>query len=183
MTYVRRTIAAPGAECHYNHYRVWAQRTQVRSILCYIYKKLTIDDGTVGAAGSANGRQGDGDGDGRPVEALMGAIGGRWKPVILYHLMGGTRRFSEFRRLASAVSQRMLTQHLRELERNGLVHREVYREAPPRVEYSLSARGRTMKPLLRQMNEWAAAHLVEASRGEGEGESHAAAVTRSSLGA
>ena len=97
------------------------------------------------ATGTGDGRP---KGYGCPVEALMGAIGGRWKPVILYHLMGGTRRFSEFRRLVPQVSQRMLTQHLRELERDGLVHREVYREAPPRVEYSLTARGRTMEPLL-----------------------------------
>ncbi len=130
-----------------------------------------------------------GTGDGRPkgygcpVEALMEATGGRWKPVILYHLMGGTRRFSELRRLAPQVSQRMLTQHLRELERDGLVHREVYREVPPRVEYSLTALGRTMEPLLHQMNAWAAAHLVEASRGEGAGEPHAAAAAVSSLGA
>ena len=110
----------------------------------------------------------------------MEAIGGRWKPVLLYHLMGGTRRFNEFRRLVPGVSQRMLTQHLRELERDGLVHREVYREVPPRVEYSLTARGRTMEPLLHQMNEWAAAYLVEASRGEAEAESYAAAATSSS---
>ncbi len=111
----------------------------------------------------------------------MEAIGGRWKPVILYHLRGGTRRFGEFRRLVPGVSQRMLTQHLRELERDGLVHREVYREVPPKVEYSLTARERTMEPLLHQMNEWAAAYLVEASKGEGE--SHAAAATGSSSGA
>jgi DNA-binding HxlR family transcriptional regulator len=60
----------------------------------------------------------------------------------------------------------MLTQHLREMEDDGLVHREVYREVPPRVEYSLTARGRTLEPLLLQMNEWAVIHMVEASRGE-----------------
>ena len=107
-------------------------------------------------------------GYGCPVEGLMEAIGGRWKPVILYHLMGGTRRFNEFRRLVPDVSQRMLTQHLRELEGDGLVHREVYREVPPRVEYSLTVRGRTLEPLLHLMNEWAVVHLAEASRGEGE---------------
>jgi len=112
----------------------------------------------------------------------MEAIGGRWKPVLLYHLMGGTRRFGEFRRLTPGVSQRMLTQHLRELERDGLVHREVYREAPPRVEYSLTARGRTMEPLLHQMNAWAMAHLVEVPGGAGEAESHAAALIGSSAG-
>ncbi len=107
------------------------------------------------------------DGNGCAVEVLMDAIGGKWKPVILYHLMGGTRRFGEFRRLVPGVSQRMLTQHLRELERDGLVHREVYREVPPRVEYSLTARGRTMEPLLHQMNAWAAAHLVGPPEVEG----------------
>jgi len=122
-------------------------------------------------------------GYGCPVEALMEVVGGRWKPVILHHLMGGTRRFGAFRRLVPEVSQRMLTQHLRELERDGLVHREVYREVPPRVEYSLTARGRTLEPLLRQMNEWAVAHLVEASRGGGEAASSAAAASGSSLGA
>ncbi|GCF07306.1 winged helix-turn-helix transcriptional regulator [Dictyobacter arantiisoli] len=105
-------------------------------------------------------------GYGCPVEVLMEAIGGRWKPVILYHLMGGTRRFNEFRRLVPGGSQRMLTQHLRELEDDGLVHREVYREVPPKVEYSLTAQGRTLEPLLLQMNEWAVIHMVEASRGE-----------------
>ena len=131
------------------------------------------------------GGQGDGcpKGYGCPVEALMGAIGGRWKPVILYHLMGGTRRFNEFRRLVPGVSQRMLTQHLRELERDGLVHREVYREVPPRVEYSLTARGRTMEPLLHQMNQWAVAHLIEASQGEGAAQSHADVIGVASSGA
>lgn len=105
-------------------------------------------------------------GHGCPVEALMDAVGGRWKPVILYYLMGETRRFGAFRRLVPAISQRMLTQHLRELERDGIVHREVYREVPPRVEYSLTERGRTLEPLLLQMHEWAAAHLVETREGE-----------------
>ena len=74
--------------------------------------------------------------------------------------MGETRRFGAFRRLVPGISQRMLTQHLRELERDGLVHREVYREVPPRVEYSLIKRGRTLQPLLLQMHEWAEAQLM-----------------------
>jgi DNA-binding HxlR family transcriptional regulator len=101
--------------------------------------------------------------DGRygcPIEALMDAVGGKWKPVILYHLMGGTRRFGELRRLVPGVSQRMLTQHLRELEADGIVHREVYREVPPKVEYSLTGLGRTLEPVLLKMNEWAEEHMV-----------------------
>jgi len=106
-------------------------------------------------------------GYGCPVEALMAAVGGRWKPVILYYLMGETRRFGELRRLIPNVSQRMLTQHLRELEDDGLAHREVYREVPPRVEYSLTERGRSLEPLLLQMHDWAATHLVGVEPSEG----------------
>ena len=101
-----------------------------------------------------------GTGYGCPIEALMDAVGGKWKPVILYHLMGGTRRFGELRRLVPGVSQRMLTQHLRELEADGIVHREVYREVPPKVEYSLTGLGRTLEPVLLKMNEWAEEHMV-----------------------
>lgn len=114
-------------------------------------------------------------GYGCPVELLMGAVGGRWKPVILYYLTSETRRFGELRRLIPNVSQRMLTQHLRELEDDGLVHREVYREVPPRVEYSLTTLGRSLEPLLMQMHEWAAAHMVEGTNAEGD--TNAAAVS------
>ena len=93
--------------------------------------------------------------EGCPIEMLMDMIGGKYKPVILYYLMEGTKRFGELRRCVPEVSQRMLTQHLRELERDQLVFREVYREVPPRVEYSLTERGRTLQPLLLQMDSWA----------------------------
>ncbi len=99
--------------------------------------------------------------DGCPVETLMNAIGGKYKPVILYYLMNGTKRFGELKRLVPDVSQRMLTQHLRELERDNLIHREVYREVPPRVEYSLTELGRTLQPLLLQMDTWAQEHMRE----------------------
>ena len=82
------------------------------------------------------------------VELLTGAIEGKYKAVILYHLMHGTKRFNELGRLIPDASQRMLTQHLRELERDGLVHREVYREV---LEYSLTELGHTLKSLLEQM--------------------------------
>ncbi len=99
--------------------------------------------------------------DGCPVETLMNAIGGKYKPVILYYLINGTKRFGELKRLVPDVSQRMLTQHLRELERDSLIHREVYREVPPRVEYSLTELGRTLQPLLLQMDAWAQEHMRE----------------------
>ena len=95
------------------------------------------------------------------IEMLTGAIGGKYKAVILYHLMHGTKRFNELGRLIPDASQRMLTQHLRELEHDGLVHREIYKEVPPRVEYSLTELGHTLKPLLIQMQDWAKQHMMK----------------------
>jgi DNA-binding HxlR family transcriptional regulator len=92
------------------------------------------------------------------VEAALDFIGGKWKGVIIYHLLGGTKRFGELRRLIPDVTQRMLTLHLRELERDGLVHREVYREVPPRVEYSLTSFGETLMPLLQVIQSWGEIH-------------------------
>lgn len=93
-----------------------------------------------------------------PVETTLKVIGGRWKALILYHLSGGTRRFGELRRLIPAVTQRMLTAQLRELERDGVVHREVFAVVPPRVDYSLTPLGTTLSPILAAMAEWGEAH-------------------------
>ena len=83
-----------------------------------------------------------------PVEATLSVIGGKWKVVILYHLSHtGTHRFAEMRRKIPGVSERMLTQQLRELEHDGVVHREVYPEVPPKVEYSLTDYGKTLQPI------------------------------------
>jgi len=88
------------------------------------------------------------------VETTLSVIEGRWKPRILFQLLDGTKRFSQLKRELPGVTQRMLTLHVRELERDGLVHREVYREVPPKVEYSLTAMGRSLEPLLRFMSNW-----------------------------
>jgi DNA-binding HxlR family transcriptional regulator len=99
------------------------------------------------------------------VQTTLSVIEGHWKLPILFRLLDGTRRFGELRRYLPAATQRMLTLHLRELERDGLIHREVYREVPPKVEYSLTEMGRSLEPLLRLMSQWGHANraaLVEA---------------------
>ena len=88
------------------------------------------------------------------VEATMDVIGGKWKVIIIHHLLDGTKRFSELRRLIPQVTQRMLTSQLRELESDGAVHREVYAQVPPKVEYSLTKLGETLEPVLLVMHDW-----------------------------
>lgn len=88
------------------------------------------------------------------VEATLDVIGGRWKGVILFHLMEGTKRFNELHRLIEGCTQRMLTLQLRELEQDGVVNRTVYPEVPPKVEYSLTEFGRSLEPILLLMREW-----------------------------
>ena len=91
-----------------------------------------------------------------PAEATIGVIGGRWKVPIVWHLFARTMRFSELRRAMPAVTQKMLTQQLRELEEDGVVSRKVYPEVPPKVEYSLTERGLSLKPVVQAMCRWAA---------------------------
>jgi DNA-binding HxlR family transcriptional regulator len=95
------------------------------------------------------------------VEVTLEIIGGKWKGVILWHLTRKTLRFSQLRRRLPGVTQKMLTQQLRELERDGLLDRRVFAEVPPRVEYSLTEKGRTLTPLLSLMCEWGKQHLDE----------------------
>lgn len=89
-----------------------------------------------------------------PVETTLTLIGDKWKVLILRDLMTGTKRFGELKKCVGNVSQKVLTVQLRAMEANGLVHREVYAEVPPRVEYSLSDLGRSLKPILDAMWSW-----------------------------
>ena len=88
------------------------------------------------------------------VEAAIEAIGGKWKGVILFHLSQDTVRFNQLRRLIPNVTQRMLTKQLRELERDRIIHRHVYAQVPPKVEYSLTAFGKTLLPILNALETW-----------------------------
>lgn len=88
------------------------------------------------------------------VEATLSVMGGRWKPVLLCHLLGGRKRFGELRRLTPNATERMITLQLRELEADGVVARHVYPEVPPRVEYELTDFGRSLKEILEQMQQW-----------------------------
>jgi DNA-binding HxlR family transcriptional regulator len=97
---------------------------------------------------------------GCPVEAALDLIDGKWKAVILYHLLNDTIRFNELRRRLSRITQRMLTRQLRELEANGLIHRKIYAEVPPRVEYSLTALGRSLEPVVRMLWTWGNDYLA-----------------------
>ena len=93
-----------------------------------------------------------------PVETTLRVIGGRWKVLILHHLFGGTKRFSELHRALTGVSHRTLAQQLRELEADGIVRRKVYPQVPPKVEYSLTPLGESLRSVTDAMHSWALAY-------------------------
>lgn len=101
-----------------------------------------------------------------PIEENVKIFGGKWKASILFHLAKGQCRFNELRRRIPAITQRMLTQQLRELERDGLVIREQFNEIPPRVEYSLSKIGHSLEPIFLAIEQWGKFHseAIEAAR-------------------
>jgi DNA-binding HxlR family transcriptional regulator len=92
--------------------------------------------------------------NGCPVSATIKIIGGKWKPIILYLISHDVNRFSEMQKMIEGISKKMLTSQLRELERDGLIHRKVFAEVPPRVEYTITEKGVTLKPLIINMREW-----------------------------
>lgn len=89
-----------------------------------------------------------------PVEVTLRVIEGRWKVMILHHLLQGTQRFNALQRLLRGIAARTLAKQLRDLERDGLVRRKVYPEIPPRVEYTLTPLGKSLEPILMAMHEW-----------------------------
>ena len=94
-----------------------------------------------------------------PVEAAIEVFGGKWKPLILWWLHQRTWRFAELRRQIPAITEKMLTQQLRELEADGIVDRRIYPTVPPKVEYSLTEYGRSLKRALREICDWGRSHM------------------------
>ncbi len=101
------------------------------------------------------------------VEAILSTVAAKWKPTIIYFLVtNGTLRFSELRKLIPEVSQRMLTQQLRDLERNGLVKRKFFEQIPPRVEYSVTALGLSLDPIFKSLCGWATTNHERVTRAQ-----------------
>lgn len=94
-----------------------------------------------------------------PIEHTIGMIGGKYKAIILWHLIGGTLRFSELQRLIPQATAKMLTQQLRELETDDLVERKVYPVVPPKTEYSLTEKGKSLSPIMMDLCRWGKEHL------------------------
>ena len=93
-----------------------------------------------------------------PVKLTTDVIGGKWKPLILFYLEHGSKRFGELRKLIPGMTKKMLTQHLRDLERDEIIRRKVYAVVPPKVEYSLTKHGESLKPILKLMSAWGTRH-------------------------
>ncbi|MGA1940080.1 winged helix-turn-helix transcriptional regulator [Arcobacter sp. YIC-310] len=93
-----------------------------------------------------------------PVETALDVLAGKWKILILWYLRSEKKRFNELQKLLPRTTQKMLIQKLRELEEDGIVHREVYPVVPPKVEYSLTKYGESLKPILKQMYLWGEIH-------------------------
>jgi DNA-binding HxlR family transcriptional regulator len=103
-----------------------------------------------------------------PVRTAIAVLGGKWKPLIVYYLRPGTKRFSELRRAIPEATQQVLTQHLRELEDDGIVARTVYPVTPPRVEYELTALGRQLGPILDLLERWGADLISATGTSQGD---------------
>ena len=96
-----------------------------------------------------------------PIERALKVISGRWKAIILYHLFDRPRRLSELMRMVPRITQKVLIQQLREMEEHGLVHREIFREVPARVEYSVTAQGLSLEPIMLALCKWGQHHAQE----------------------
>lgn len=98
---------------------------------------------------------------GCPVSAALKMIGGKWKPLILYFISVDVNRFGQLQRMMPGCSKRMMTTQLRELEKDGLVHREVFAEVPPKVIYTLTERGESLRPVFSMLSKWGIEHVLE----------------------
>ncbi|MBW4555147.1 MAG: helix-turn-helix transcriptional regulator [Trichormus sp. ATA11-4-KO1] len=98
------------------------------------------------------------------VETTLKLIGGRWKVLIIRELITDVKRFGELQRALPGITQKMLTQQLREMAEHGIIHREVYAQIPPKVEYSLTSLGESLKPILYAMHEWAIQHSSQINK-------------------
>ena len=92
------------------------------------------------------------------IQTTLKVVGGKWKPPILFLLNSGTMRFGELRKQINGITQKMLTQELREMENDGLVSRKIYPVVPPKVEYSITAYGKSLQPILKSMAHWGKHH-------------------------
>lgn len=99
---------------------------------------------------------------GCPVSATLKIIGGKWKPLILYFISVDVNRFGLLQRMVPDCSKKMLTTQLRELERDGLINRKVYAEVPPKVEYTLTEKGESLRPLFSELSAWGIKHVLTA---------------------
>ena len=99
-----------------------------------------------------------------PVETALDVLAGKWKILILWYLKSETKRFNELQKLLPRTTQKMLIQKLRELEDDGIIHREVYPIVPPKVEYSLTEYGETLKPIVKQLYLWGEIHKKRVSK-------------------
>jgi DNA-binding HxlR family transcriptional regulator len=102
------------------------------------------------------------------LEAALAVVGGKWKPIVLWHLAPGPRRFGELRRMVTGISEKMLIQQLRELEADGVVVRRDFREIPPRVEYSLTEFGVSLGRALKPLCDWGREHMERIARSKAE---------------
>src|SRR5262245_54806974 len=102
------------------------------------------------------------------LEAALAVIGGKWKPIVLWHLTPGARRFGELRRLVTGISEKMLIQQLREMEADGIVARRDSQEIPPRVEYSLTRFGVSLAQALRPLCDWGRDHMARIEKSKAE---------------
>jgi DNA-binding HxlR family transcriptional regulator len=108
------------------------------------------------------------------LEASLDVVGGKWKPIVLWQLAPGPRRFGELRRLVTGISEKMLIQQLREMVGDGIVSRKDFREVPPRVEYSLTPFGVSLTEALRPLCEWGSKHMKRIEARKAQDDTHAA---------